>query len=63
MPVARFDGTTFVAFTDIAGFKSMMSDGTRAPLVLDAFYTVGYNVLRDHRNGGGASVDGFFLSA
>lgn len=62
MPVESFLGNTFVAFTDIAGFKSMMGDGKRAPLALDAFYTVGYNVLRDHRNRGGALVDGFFIS-
>lgn len=61
MPVERFLGNTFVAFTDIAGFKSMMAgDGKRAPLAL--VYTVGYNVLRDHRNRGGALVDGFFIS-
>ena len=46
---------------DIAGFKSMMGDGNRAPLALDAFYTTGFSVLRDQQNNP-ARVDGFFVS-
>jgi len=30
---------------DISGFKSMMKDGRRAVLALDAFYRSGYSVL------------------
>jgi hypothetical protein len=61
MPIGQFQGNTFVAFMDIAGFKSMMGDGQRAPLALDAFYNAGYSVLRNHRNDT-ALVDGFFIS-
>jgi hypothetical protein len=55
------EADTFVAFVDIAGFKSMMADGQRAPMALDAFYNAGFVTLRDQRNGG-AKVDGFFIS-
>jgi hypothetical protein len=42
MPIRPFpQADTFVAFMDIAGFKSMMNDGQRAPLALDAFYNAG----------------------
>jgi hypothetical protein len=61
MPIEQFQGNTFVAFMDIAGFKSMMGDGQRAPLALDAFYNAGYSVLRAHRTDT-ALVDGFFIS-
>lgn len=46
---------------DIAGFKSMMGDGQRAPLALDAFYNAGFVTLRDQQNIG-VKVDGFFIS-
>lgn len=58
MPVPDFHGDTFVAFMDIAGFKSMMTDGERARLALDTFYTAGFNILQNHRN----EVHGFFIS-
>jgi hypothetical protein len=61
MPIQQFLGNTFVAFMDIAGFKSMMGDGQRAPLALDAFNKAGFSALRDHRNDA-ARVDGFFIS-
>ena len=62
MPIQPFQqGNTFVAFMDIAGFKSMMADGQRAPLALDAFYSAGYSVLREHREEP-VLVDGFFIS-
>src|ERR1041384_6966844 len=61
MPVQAFQGNTFVAFMDIAGFKSMMDDGQRAPSALDAFYNAGFSVLRDNQNRS-APVDGFFIS-
>jgi hypothetical protein len=46
---------------DIEGFKSMMGDGKRAPLALDAFYSAGYTVLKEHRDDA-ILVDGFFMS-
>jgi hypothetical protein len=46
---------------DIAGFKSMMSDGQRALLALDAFYNAGFVALRNQESGD-AKVDGFFIS-
>jgi hypothetical protein len=69
MPLRDFDGNTFVAFCDIAGFRNMLSkDKNRAAKALDAFYNCGYQTLRDQRNGqGGAGapqveVDGIFIS-
>ena len=63
MPVPPFHGDTFVAFMDIAGFKNMMTDGQRAEVALDAFYSAGFRVLRDHQNGNvHQRVDGFFIS-
>lgn len=56
------EANTFVAFIDIAGFKSMMDDGQRGPLALDALYRAGFEVLRDHQLRHEPSVDGFFLS-
>jgi hypothetical protein len=61
MPVQPFQANTFVAFMDIAGFKSMMGDGKRAPLALDAFYSAGFSVLRNQQNRT-PKVDGFFIS-
>jgi hypothetical protein len=61
MPIRNFDGDTFVAFADIAGFKSMMSDGTRGPAALDALYASGFAVLsRDHDTE--PWVEGLFVS-
>ena len=60
MSIHPFTGETFVAFTDIAGFKSMMED-ERAAVALDAFYSVGYNVLH-HQRQGGERVEGLFIS-
>jgi len=61
MAVQPFDGDTFVAFMDISGFKSMMNDGQRGLLALDAFYSAGFTVLQDRHNDG-VLVDGFFIS-
>ena len=35
MPVSNFDGRTFVAFTDVSGFKEMMKDDQRAIRALE----------------------------
>jgi hypothetical protein len=57
MPIPDFDGPTFVAFTDICGFKEMMKREQRAIRALDQFYASGYSVLRDK-----PSVHGAFVS-
>ena len=65
MPVPPFNGDTFVAFIDISGFKSMMKDGQRAVLALDAFYRSGYSVLNEYRHerpNQQSNVHGFFIS-
>lgn len=61
MPIQKYNGETFVAYMDIAGFKSMMSDGHRAPLALNDFYNAGFNVL-GAQTGPSPQVDGFFIS-
>ena len=61
MAVHEFHGSTFVAFTDIAGFKSMMADGQRGPTALDAFYRIGFSVLHPD-NTNDRLVEGFFIS-
>jgi hypothetical protein len=61
MPIASFQGHTFVAYTDIAGFKSMMSDGDRGPAALDALYSAGYHVIAQ-QSSGMPRVEGIFVS-
>lgn len=63
MPLEHFDSSTFVAFTDIAGFTSMMreGDGRRAVQALDNFYSIGYSALRSQPTPG-IRVDGLFIS-
>jgi hypothetical protein len=60
MPLDNFDGETFVAFTDISGFKAMMGEPARAVRALDSFCTAGYEALR--RQAGGPRVEGLFIS-
>lgn len=60
MPIGDFDGKTFVAFTDIAGFKAMMKDGVRGPMALDALYASGFHAL--HQQAGVPKVEGIFIS-
>jgi len=57
MPIPDFDGSTFVAFTDISGFKQMMKKDQRAIRALDHFYSCGFSVLRQNQ-----SVHGIFIS-
>ena len=58
MAVDDFNGDTFVAFTDISGFKEMMKgDGVRAIKALSKLNTAGYNALRNN-----IDVNGFFIS-
>ena len=60
MPLESFNGTTFVAFTDISGFKDMMEDERRAIRALDRFYQAGYDALRQKNYV--PRVDGLFVS-
>ena len=61
MPLEPFDGNTFVAFTDIAGFKHMMRNRERASRALDALYGGGYNVL-ERAGQTAVPVSGLFVS-
>jgi hypothetical protein len=60
MPIRDFKGQTFVAFTDIAGFKAMMKDGRRGPEALDTLYSAGYRAISDQ--GDDPRVEGLFVS-
>ncbi len=57
MTIPNFDGNTFVAFTDISGFKEMMKQEGTAIRALSRLNQVGYNILRDNNN-----VHGLFIS-
>ncbi|MCT7618380.1 hypothetical protein N5U05_11585 [Aliarcobacter butzleri] len=58
MPIADFNGKTFVAFLDISGFKEMMKgDGSQAINAIDKLNVAGYEVLRSNRD-----ISGFFIS-
>lgn len=58
MPVADYYGDTFVAFTDISGFKEMMiGDGAMAIKALDELNKAGFNALSDNPD-----INGFFIS-
>jgi len=57
MPIPNYNGSTFVAFLDISGFKEMMKHEKQAVIALDHFYTSGYNILQENQN-----VHGFFVS-
>jgi hypothetical protein len=57
MPVQDFNGDTFVAFTDISGFKEMMNNKKQAVRALDRLNQAGFNVLRQNND-----INGFFIS-
>lgn len=57
MPITNFHGNTFVAFTDISGFKELMKKDADALEAIRYFYQTGFNVLQDSDN-----VEGFFVS-
>jgi len=61
MPLQNYEGTTFVAFTDISGFREMMRDRKKAVLALDKFYQAGYDILRN-QTANAYRVDGLFVS-
>lgn len=57
MPIANFNGETFVAFLDISGFKEMMKgDGSQAVDALDKLNQAGYDVLQNNQNIGGIFI-------
>lgn len=58
MPIRQFEGTTFVAFLDISGFKELMKDGDRAWNALDVLYQQGYNSIQASQG----KVEGLFVS-
>ncbi len=58
--IEEYDGQTFVAFTDIVGFKSMMSDEARLMRAMDSLYSSGYSNLAD--NNRHPIVEGIFIS-
>lgn len=62
MPINNFHGETFVAFTDISGFKQLMKDGNRALRALDMFYKYGYRVIKESIQQSSIRVEGIFIS-
>jgi len=61
MPISSdYTGQTFVAFTDISGFKAMMSNEGRLMRAMDALYSSGYRNLQ-HANHH-PIVEGIFIS-
>lgn len=63
MPLASFQGKTFVAFTDIVGFTTMMREagGQRAVQALDDFYRIGFSLVRE-QSSKPIQVEGLFIS-
>lgn len=57
MPINNFNGETFVAFTDISGFKELMKNDQTALDAIKKFYQSGYESLANNIN-----VEGFFIS-
>lgn len=57
MPIQPINEETFVAFTDISGFKEMMKNGDSATKAMGHLYSTGYNALMDVPR-----VNGLFIS-
>jgi hypothetical protein len=57
MPISYFNDNTFVAFTDISGFKELMKNDQNALESIKHFYQSGYNILQSIEN-----IEGFFVS-
>lgn len=57
MPIEPIKEETFVAFTDISGFKEMMKNGDSATKAMGHLYSAGYDTLRNT-----TSVNGLFIS-
>lgn len=63
MPINNFERrNTFVAYTDISGFKVLMQKKAQAWKALDRLYNCGYNILRQQNNRNDHRVEGFFIS-
>jgi len=62
MPIEDYSGRTFVAFTDISGFKKMMRREREARRTLKRFYSTGFEALANQEPRGLHRVDGFFVS-
>lgn len=60
MPITNYDGETFVAYLDIAGFKELMKEEKEALKVLDKFYQSGYSLLRNQDTT--YRIEGIFVS-
>lgn len=61
MPIENFKGNTFVGFTDICGFKSLMPNREKAIKALQHFYQTGFDVI-DNQINNTIKVEGFFIS-
>lgn len=61
MPIQNFDGNTFVAFSDICGFKSLMPNREKAIKALQHFYQTGFDLIHNQINNT-IKVEGFFIS-
>lgn len=57
MPITSIDEETFVAFTDISGFKEMMKNGDSATRAMGYLYSAGYHALRNEQK-----INGLFIS-
>ena len=57
---ADYNGQTYVAFTDISGFKAMMTNENRLMHAMDALYSSGYRVLRNNQRQ--PAIEGIFIS-
>ncbi len=62
MPIANFDGNTFVAFLDISGFKQLMKNEKRAWKAIDRLYQYGYDVIKENNRQNNVRVEGLFVS-
>lgn len=62
MPIQNFDGDTFVAFTDISGFKKMVENRQRAEAALHDFFQTAYHILDENVRDNAPTVEGILVS-
>ncbi|MEN6424026.1 MAG: hypothetical protein ABFE13_01585 [Phycisphaerales bacterium] len=63
MPDLEFDGSTFVAFSDLSGFKSMLrGNAEQAYEALDCLYSAAYRCLDNRRSVAGLAVSDCVVS-
>jgi len=60
MSITSYDGETFVAYLDIAGFRELMKNEGEALKVLAKFYQFGYHTLQNQTTT--YKIDGIFIS-